>query len=149
MYSNGPPHMAKQKQDDQLEHTNSSDVRRRDVALTTCQRRWIIERSGEKGSGISMLAARHVDDDDDDMASSFRIESKYFLNISVWSTNGTVTDGTILNQGKPGSNDNKKFTPHNSESPSDRIYSHTQNTPFCCIHLIGPTKNIIKAPLVV
>ena len=38
MYSYGPPHMARQKQDDQLEHTFSSYVRIRDVALKTCQR---------------------------------------------------------------------------------------------------------------
>ena len=35
MYSYGPPHMAEQKQDDQLEHTFSSYVRIRDVALKT------------------------------------------------------------------------------------------------------------------
>ena len=39
IYSYGPPHMAKQKQDDQLEHTYSSYVRIRDVALKTCQKR--------------------------------------------------------------------------------------------------------------
>ena len=33
------PHMAKQKQDDQLEHTYSSYVRIRDVALKNCQKR--------------------------------------------------------------------------------------------------------------
>ena len=38
MYSYGPPHMAEQKQDDQLEHTYSSYVRIRDVALKTYQR---------------------------------------------------------------------------------------------------------------
>ena len=63
MYSYGPPHMADQKQDDHLEHTYSSYVRIRDVALKTCQRRWTIGRSGEKRSGISVLAARHDDDD--------------------------------------------------------------------------------------
>ena len=67
MYSYGPPHMAKQKQDDQLEHTYSSYVGIRDVALKTCQKQWMIGRSGERGSGISMLAARHDDDDDDDL----------------------------------------------------------------------------------
>ena len=61
-----PPHMAEQKQDGQLEHTYSSYVRIRDVALKTCQRRWTIGRSGEWGSGISVLAARHDDDDDND-----------------------------------------------------------------------------------
>ena len=64
MYSSGPPHM--QKQDDQLEPTFSSPVRIRDVALTTCQKRWTIGRSGERGLGISVLAAWHDDDDDDD-----------------------------------------------------------------------------------
>ena len=52
------PHMAEQKQDGQVEHTYSSSVRIRDVALKTCQRRWTIGRSGERGSGISVLAAR-------------------------------------------------------------------------------------------
>ena len=68
MYSNGPPHMAKQKQDDQLGLTYSSYVRSQDVTLKTCQRRWIIGRRGEKGSGISVLVARH--DDVDDMRKS-------------------------------------------------------------------------------
>ena len=66
MYSYGPPHMVEQKQDDQLEHTSSSYVRIRDVPLKTCQRRWTIGRSGERGSGISVLTARHDNDDDDD-----------------------------------------------------------------------------------
>ena len=51
--------MAGQKQDDQLEHTYSSSVRIRDAALKTCQRRLTIGRSGERGSGISVLAAQH------------------------------------------------------------------------------------------
>ena len=38
----------------------------RDVALKTCRKRWTIGRSGERGSGISKLAAWHDDDDDDD-----------------------------------------------------------------------------------
>ena len=57
------PTYGQQKQDDQLEHTYSSYVRIRDIALKTCQRRWMIGRSGERGSGISMLAAQHDDDD--------------------------------------------------------------------------------------
>ena len=65
MYSHGPLQMAKQKQDDQLEHNYSSYVRIRDVALKTCQKRWMIGRGGERGSGISVLAARHDDDDDE------------------------------------------------------------------------------------
>ena len=65
MYSYGPPHMAVQKQDDQHKHTFSSYVRIRDVVLKTYLRRWTIGRSGERGSGISVLPARHNDDNDD------------------------------------------------------------------------------------
>ena len=64
MYTYGPPHMAELKQDNQLEHTYSSCVRIRDVAQMFCQRRWTIGKSGKRGSGISVLAARHEDDDD-------------------------------------------------------------------------------------
>ena len=64
MYSNGPPNMAVQKQDDQLELTYSNYVRIQDVTLKTCRKRWVIGRSGERGSGISVLVARHNDDDD-------------------------------------------------------------------------------------
>ena len=56
--------MAKQKQDDQLELTHSSYVKTQDVTLKTCRRQWMIGRSGERWSGISVLAARHDDDDD-------------------------------------------------------------------------------------
>ena len=76
MYSYGPPHMAKQKQDDHLEHTYSSYVSIRDVAVKTCQKRWMIGRSGERGSGISVLAARHDDDDDDKLISGEKISKK-------------------------------------------------------------------------
>ena len=66
MYSYGPPHMAVQKQDDQLELTYSNYVRTQDVTLKTCRRRWMIGRSGKRESEISVLAACHDDDDDDD-----------------------------------------------------------------------------------
>ena len=59
--------MDKQKQDDQLEDTSSSYVRIWDIARKTCQRRWMIGRSGERESGISVLMARHDDDDGDDI----------------------------------------------------------------------------------
>ena len=65
MYSYGSPHMAAQKQDDQHEHTFSSYVRIQDVVLKTYLGRWTIGRSGERGSGISVLPARYDDDDDD------------------------------------------------------------------------------------
>ena len=64
MYSYGPPHMAKQKQDDQPELTYSNYVRTQDVIQKTYRRRWMIGRNGERWSGISVLAARHDDDDD-------------------------------------------------------------------------------------
>ena len=64
MYSYGPPRMAKQKQDNQPELTYSSYVRTQDVTQKTCRRRWMIGRSGERWSRISVLAARHDDDDD-------------------------------------------------------------------------------------
>ena len=57
--------MANQMQDDQLEHSYSSYVMIRDVTPKTCRRRWIIGRRGERGSGISVLATRHNDDDDE------------------------------------------------------------------------------------
>ena len=56
--------MAVQKQDDQHEHTFSNNVRIRDDVLKTCLGRWTIGKSGERGSGISVLPARHGDDDD-------------------------------------------------------------------------------------
>ena len=59
--------MAVQKQDDQHEHTFNSYVRIRDVVLKTYLGRWTIGRSGERGSGISVLPARYDDDDDDDV----------------------------------------------------------------------------------
>ena len=48
----GPPHMAEQKQGDQLEPTYSSCVPIWDVALKTCR---TIGRVGERGSWISVL----------------------------------------------------------------------------------------------
>ena len=56
--------MAVQKQDDQHEHTFSNYVRIRDVVQKTCLKRWTIGKSGERGSGIFVLLARHDDDDD-------------------------------------------------------------------------------------
>ena len=50
---------------DQLAPTYSSSVRIRGVALRTYQKQWTIGRGGERGSGISVLMARHDDDDDE------------------------------------------------------------------------------------
>ena len=79
MYSYGPPHMAEQKQSNQLEPIFSSSVKIRDVALTTCQKRWTIGRSGERGSEISVLVARQDDDDDD-----FRTQLYGLTRIIIW-----------------------------------------------------------------
>ena len=55
--------MTGKKQDDQLEHTLGNYVRIRDVVLKTYQRRLTMGRNGERGSGISVPAARYDDDD--------------------------------------------------------------------------------------
>ena len=54
--------------------TYSSYVRIRDVTLKTCRRRWMIGRRGERGSEISVLAARHDDND----------KSLQRFKISIW-----------------------------------------------------------------
>ena len=58
------PTHGRSKADDQHEHTFSNYVRIRDVVLKTCLGRWTMGKSGERGSGISVLPARHDDDDD-------------------------------------------------------------------------------------
>ena len=55
--------MDEQRQDDQLEPTYSSSAPIRDAALKTCRKQWTIEKGGEKESGISVLMARHDDND--------------------------------------------------------------------------------------
>ena len=62
-YSCGFLHLDEQRQDDQLEPIYNSSVLILDVALNTCRKRWTIEKDGEKVSEISVLAARHDDDD--------------------------------------------------------------------------------------
>ena len=62
-----PPHMAKQKQDDQPELTYSSYVRTQDVTQKTCRRWWTIGKSGERWSRISVLSARLDDDDNNNL----------------------------------------------------------------------------------
>ena len=69
--------MAGQKQDDQLENTFSSYVRIRDVALKTYQGRWTIGRSGERGTGISVLAARHDDSEVNNVQKMTNIKYNY------------------------------------------------------------------------
>ena len=59
-----PVHMDEQRLDDQPEPIYNSSVSIQDVAWKTFRERWTIERGGEKGSGRSVQAARHDDDDD-------------------------------------------------------------------------------------
>ena len=80
MYSYGPSHIAVQKQDNQLEHIYSNYVRTQDVTLKTYRRRWMIGRSGERASGISVLAARHDDDDDDIYVQAISLMSRVLAN---------------------------------------------------------------------
>ena len=77
MYSYGSPHTAAQKQDDLHERTFSSYVRIQVVVLKTYLGRWTIGRSGERGSGISVLPARY-DDDDDVIRSGVLAEISWF-----------------------------------------------------------------------
>ena len=87
--------MAEQKQDIQLEHTYSSYVRIRDVALKTFLRRWTIGKSGERGPEISVLAARHDDDDDDDIFSD-----TIGYNMALTGTLRVNTAETVLKTGE-------------------------------------------------
>ena len=63
MYSCGPLQMDEQRQDVQFEPTYSSPVLIRDVDLRICRKQWTIGRCGERGSGISVLMARHDGND--------------------------------------------------------------------------------------
>ena len=95
MYSCGPPHMDVQKQDDQHELTYSNYVRTQDVTLKTCQRQWMIGRSGERGSGISVLAARHDDDDENDQRVPF-LTIQFVCTQFKWSNNSIWPIDRIL-----------------------------------------------------
>ena len=64
-YSCGPLHINEQRQDDQLEPIHNHSVSIQDIVLNTYRERWTIEKGGERGSGISVMAARHDDDDDE------------------------------------------------------------------------------------
>ena len=58
----GSHHMDEQRQDDQLEPIYNSSVPIQDVALKSSPEQWTIKMGGERGSGWSVLAARHDDD---------------------------------------------------------------------------------------
>ena len=75
--------MAAQKQDDQHERTFSSYVRIQVAVLKTYLGRWTIGRSGERGSGISVLPARY---DDDDIYIYIGWVKSFFNILLAWST---------------------------------------------------------------
>ena len=80
MNSCGSLHMDEQRQDDQLEPTYNSSVPIQDVALKTYQKRWTIEKSGVRGSGISLLMPRHDDDDIENLdISEISLNLDYYL----------------------------------------------------------------------
>ena len=65
MYSYGPPHMTEKKQDDQLEHTYIQQLYGDTGCSPEDQPKTMNDgEKWERGSEISMLAARHHDDDD-------------------------------------------------------------------------------------
>ena len=82
--------MAVQKKDDQHERTFSNYVRIRDVVQKTCLKRCTIGKSGERGSGRSVLAARHDNDDDDDLEEMLE---HVHLNIQQICIENKVTQG--------------------------------------------------------
>ena len=91
--------MAVQKQDDQHEHTFSSYVRIRDVVLKTYLGRWTIGRSGERGSGISVLPAQY--DDDNGWYAIKPNPPLHFGEVAIekgafWSPSTTVTNFTYF-----------------------------------------------------
>ena len=55
--------MDKQRQDNKREPTYNSSVPIQDVALKTYQKRWMIVKGGGRESEISVLMARHDDDE--------------------------------------------------------------------------------------
>ena len=107
--------MAAQKQDDQLERTFSSYVRIQDVVLKTYLGRWTIGRSGERGSGISVLPARY-DDDDEVVYSQLNVNTVLFKTIqfsistqlsSTWLIDRTLSGATPQGQSEPESDSNE------------------------------------------
>ena len=86
--------MAVQKQDDQQEHTFINYVRVRDVVQKTCLSWWTIGKSGERGSGISALPARHDDDDDDDILNKSGLSLTLYTD---WHFHNSLLSGYIIN----------------------------------------------------
>ena len=67
--------MDEQRQDDQLKPIYNSSELIQDIALKTSQEQWTIEMGGKRGSGRSILAAQHDDDDDYNVLILFSFKS--------------------------------------------------------------------------
>ena len=62
MYSDGPPTYGRAKARRPVQNIHTAAMWGiQDVALKTCLRRWTTGKSGERGSGISVQAARYDD----------------------------------------------------------------------------------------
>ena len=83
MYSCGPLHMDKQRQDVQFEPTYSSSVLIRNVALRISRKQWTIGMGGKRRSGISVLIVRHDDDDDLQIALSIFFHAVRVIEIVI------------------------------------------------------------------
>ena len=149
MYSYGSPHTAAQKQDDQHERTFSSYVRIQVVVLKTSLGRWTIGRSGERGSGISVLSARYDDDDDITKILSFYNDLFYilFLRLVIW----TLFSNEHWNDDFRATNKPETFCPfreksvirtwNSSSSNDDTIY-----VSLTCFELVKDTKEGCEIP---
>ena len=112
MFSYGLLHMAEQKQGDQLKPTYSSSVKTRDVAPRSCQKRWTIGRSGERGPGISMLAARDDNDDDDT------------VKVLLFNTDISIRPKHCGNNNKDEDNRQKTLNDKNHQASSQKFRQH-------------------------
>ena len=83
-YSCGPLHTDEQRLDDLLEPKYSSSVLIQDVAWKTSWERWTIETGGERGSGRSVLAVRHDDDDDFRMKAQIQNAFSFLCSFLHW-----------------------------------------------------------------
>ena len=71
--------MDDQKQDDQLEPIYNSSVPIQDIALKTSLERRTIKMGDERGSGGSVLAARH----DNDVCTQFNVFNYCFVSLTI------------------------------------------------------------------
>ena len=87
VYSTAPADWA-----DELNSTTILLLQIGEDTLKTCQKRWMIGRNGERGPGMSVLVARHDDDDEGWYAFKQRnwIEPICFLRLFFFSSTWSV-----------------------------------------------------------